>query len=226
MEVRGAQIWATVHGALQDAWAVLFPVACAGCQAADRSVCAECCAALVPNVTLRSVGGLRVWTAVLYEGRVRSVILSYKEQGRTDAAAALSRPLATAIAAARGAAPAAALVCVPTSRAAFRRRGYDPVALLLRRAGLRTLPVLRSTGRSAPAQKLLGVQERAANRAGAFVARRPLTGTPVILVDDVLTTGATLAEASRAVAEAGGVVVGAATLAFTVRLLPFRDIVR
>ena len=212
--------------ALRDAWSVLFPVACAGCEAADRSVCADCLAALLPDVTLRSAGGLRVHTAVLYEGRVRRVILAFKEQGRTDAAAALSRPLAAAVAAARAAAPAARLVPVPSSRAAFRRRGYDPVLLLLRHAGLRPLRALRSTGRAGLAQKSLGVDERAANRVGAFVARGPLTGLDVVLVDDVLTSGATLAEAARAITAAGGSVVGTATLAFTVRLLPFRDIAR
>lgn len=210
--------------AVRAAWAVLFPVACTGCAADDRSVCAECLAALVPDVTLRSTGGLRVHTAALYEGRVRRVILAFKEQGRTDAAAALARPLAAAVAAARAAAPAAELVCIPTSRAAFRRRGYDPVRLLTRRAGLRTRDALRSIGRATPAQKSLGVDQRAANRAGAFVARGSLAGRQVILVDDVLTSGATLAEAARAVTAAGGAVVGAATLAFTVRLLPFRDI--
>jgi predicted amidophosphoribosyltransferase len=48
-----------------------------------------------------------------------------------------------------------------------------------------------------------------------MAARRPLAGRRVLLVDDVVTTGATLAEAARAVRAAGGSVVGAATLAST-----------
>ena len=213
--------------ALRDAWSVLFPVACAGCEAADRSVCADCLAALLPDVTLRSAGGLRVHTAVLYEGRVRRVILAFKEQGRTDAAAALSRPLAAAVAAALGAdlsaAPAAELLLVPTSRAAYRRRGYDPVRLLASRAGLRVARELRQV-RATGAQKALGVEQRAANRDGAFRARRDLSGRSFIVVDDVVTSGATILEVARAVRAAGGDVLGAATLAFTPRLLPIRDI--
>lgn len=212
-----------IRDALLDAWAVLFPVECAGCGADDRSLCADCRRALIADVTPR-VGpdGLRVYTALRYEGAVRRVLLAYKEQGRTDVAAALSAPLAAAVAATLAHAPAATIVAVPTSRAAFRRRGYDPVRQLLRTAGLRHERLLvqaRGTG----IQKHLSVEERATNLRGAHVARRPLNGLEVVLVDDVLTSGATLGEAARAVRAAGGDVVGAATLAFTPRLLPFRD---
>lgn len=212
-----------LRDALLDAWAVLFPVECAGCSGVDRSLCPECRAALVPDVTLRFAGGFGVHTALRYEGRVRRVILALKEQGRTDAAAALSRPLAAAVAAARRTAPVAELLSIPTSRAAYRRRGYDPVRLLLRHGALVAARELRHARRTGT-QKALGLDERAVNLSGAFVARRLLTGRTFIVVDDILTSGATLAEASRAVRAAGGEVAGAATLAFTPRMLPFRDI--
>ena len=175
-------------------------------------------AAPTPRTT---AGGLPVVTALRYEGVVRRVILALKEQERLDVAGHLAAPLAAAIAAA--AVRRAELVPVPTSRAAYRRRGFDPVALLLRRAGFRSARVLRharSTGR----QKSLGVAERAANLRGALAARRPLHGRSFVLVDDVLTTGATLDEAARAIRAAGGSVELAVALAFTPRLLPIRDI--
>ena len=217
-----------LRNALLDAWSVLFPVDCAGCDSADRSLCGQCRAALEPDVTVRSVGGpgpggVRVHSGARYEGRVRRVILAFKEQGRTDAAAALSRPLAAAVAAALSVAPAAELLLVPTSRAAYRRRGYDPVRLLASRAGLRVARELRQV-RATGAQKALGVEQRAANRHGAFRARRDLNGRSFIVVDDVVTSGATILEVARAVRAAGGDVLGAATLAFTPRLLPIRDI--
>lgn len=216
----------TALDSLRDAWAVLFPVECAGCGAEDRSLCEVCRAALLPDVTVRSVGGVRVHSGARYEGRVRRVILAFKEQGRTDVAAALARPFAAAVAAALNAdlsaARAAELLPVPTSRAAYRRRGYDPVALLASRAGLplaRELVQVRGSG----VQKALGLEERAANRVGAFRARRSLGGRRFIIVDDVVTSGATILEAARAVRQADGEVLGAATLAFTPRLLPIRD---
>jgi ComF family protein len=209
----------TWRDALLDAWAVLMPVECAGCGAPDRALCPACAASILPVPTPRvTAGGLRVVSALRYEGAVRRVILALKEQHRTDVAAALATPLAAVLAAS---APVE-LAPVPTSRAAYRRRGYDPVVLLLRGAALRPSRVL-AHARSTSRQKALGAHERAANLRGAFVARAPLAGRSFVLVDDVLTTGATLDEAARAIRAAGGEVVGAATLAFTPRLLPFRD---
>jgi predicted amidophosphoribosyltransferase len=115
--------------------------------------------------------------------------------------------------------PGIHVLAVPTSRAAFRRRGYDPVALLLRRAGVRAPRLLVTTGASVQ-QKTLGVAARAANREGSVRARRGLAGHRVVLVDDVVTTGATLAEAARAVRAGGGEVVAAVTLAQTPRRVP------
>jgi predicted amidophosphoribosyltransferase len=101
---------------------------------------------------------------------------------------------------------------VPPSRAAYRRRGYDPVRLLAPSA-LRVLEVARETS----VQKSLDVTERARNRAGSLRARRSLAGLRLAIVDDVMTTGSTLDEAARALREAGAEVVGAVTLAATPR---------
>jgi ComF family protein len=207
---------------LRDALAILLPVDCAGCGADDRALCAACRGALEPAVEVREAAGLSVHTALDYEGVVRRVILNFKENDRTDAATALARPLAHAVAAALAAHPDAELALVPPSRSSYRRRGYDPVRLLARRAGLRAGRVLAHS-RSTGVQKALGAQERAANLHGALRARVPLDGRRFIVVDDVLTSGATLGEAARAIRAAGGEVVGGSTLAFTARLLPSRD---
>ena len=90
----------------------------------------------------------------------------------------------------------------------------------LRRRGLpvMVLPVLRQSGGVAD-QAGLGSAERQRNLAGALVVRpgwRPrLDARPVLLVDDVVTTGSTLTEARRVLVEAGAVVLGAATVAST-----------
>ena len=81
-------------------------------------------------------------------------------------------------------------------------------------------PALCSDRGEAADQVGLGRQERVWNRQGSLVALRPLEGLSCLIVDDIVTTGATILEARRAVLEAGGEVLGLATLAETRRVYP------
>jgi predicted amidophosphoribosyltransferase len=197
-----------MHPAILDALAVLLPVDCAGCGAADRSVCPACLEAIAgPPIDSITPTGLAVRSALRYEGTARALLLALKEHNRTDLARPLARKLAPLLN------TGLPLVAVPPSPAAWRRRGYDPVRLLVRRTTLRVLRVARET----EAQKGLGLDERVANRAGFLRATRSLVGVRVAIVDDVMTTGATLDEAARAIRSAGGEVDHAVTLAATPR---------
>jgi predicted amidophosphoribosyltransferase len=203
-----AVLRSSVHPALLDALAVLFPVDCAGCGAPDRSVCDACAAALAePMITSTTPGGLRVRSAVRYEGTARHLLLALKEDNRTDVATTLARTLAPLLD------PALSLVAIPPSPAAWSRRGYDPVRLLVRGRSLRALEVTRQTN----VQKSLTEAERAHNRAGSLRARGSLAGLRLAIVDDIMTTGATLDEAARAIRAAGGEPIEAVTLAATPR---------
>lgn len=213
---------ADIRHALLDAWAVVLPAECSGCGAPDRAICDACRAALLPAVHESERGGVPVWSALDYSGVVRRVLGAYKDGGRTDAAAALAGPLGLAVAAAltapQGVGPGGVhLVTIPSSRRAWRARGFHPVDLLLARAGLASAGVLRQAGDAAD-QVGLGREARGVNRAGSLRAREPLDGFRCVVVDDILTTGATILEARRAVLAAGGEVVGLATLAETRRL--------
>lgn len=213
--------------AVLDALGVLLPVECAGCGEPDRGLCAACRAELVPEVSSRLLGdGLRVWSGLSYEGVAREAVLALKRDGRI----AVARALAPALRAAIDAVPVGwdAVVAIPATRGSFRRRGFDPVRVLLGRAGARPWRVF-APARAHRAQKLLGVAEREANLRGAFRLRSPVAGARILLVDDVVTSGATLREAARMLREAGAEVVGAAVVASTPRLfalpqLPIRDI--
>ncbi|MBH0008786.1 ComF family protein [Salinibacterium sp. SWN1162] len=223
------------HGALidalRDAWALLMPVECAGCERVDRALCDECARRLVAQPSIHSTPQhLAVHYALRYEGRARRVLLAFKNHHRTDLARALSTSflpaLLQAIDAASSSDPAThpvQIVAVPSSRGAFRTRGYHPMALILRAAGVRHARVLR-VAQETRSQKLLSAQQRADNVHGAFIATHSLAGIRVIIVDDVLTTGATIDEAARAISAAGATVVGAATIGFTPRKLTVRDI--
>lgn len=206
-----------VRGALAEALTFWFPIACAGCGALDVELCGGCRADLAPRLRRHAAApGLEVTCAMDFAGPAARVIRALKEEGRTGLARALAPALAHALAAV---APAGAIVTpVPSSRTADRRRGYRLVELMLRHAGVRSERVLRV--QRAPAdQRGLGRDARRANVAGAFVARGAPAG-PIVVVDDVVTTGATLAEAVRALRAAGAREVIGVAVAHTPRYSP------
>jgi predicted amidophosphoribosyltransferase len=200
---------------------LVLPRRCAGCAVPGAALCADCRAALAAPPLGRVLDGPRrlppLAAAAPYGGPVRGVLIAHKERGRT----ALARPLGAALAAAiaaLGPAPGTVVVPVPSSPSAVRARGHDharrlaaaaarPLGLPSRRLLAQARPVADSAGLSAA--------ERAENLRGALVARRPLTGVEALVVDDVVTTGASLREAVRALRAAGAVVRGVAVVAVT-----------
>lgn len=206
---------------------LFLPVGCAGCGAPDRALCRACRAALAAAPRrVRLVAGVRLDAAFSYAGIVRTLLLELKLRGRVDLARPLALRFGTLVRAALVAAgPGAVLLRVPPSVHGARRRGFDPVVLLLARGGVRRPRALvrvrarvrirervRAGGgagqRSAPraGQKERSATERVAATVGSLRAVG-VHGRAVVLVDDVVTTGVTMAEAVRAVRAAGGRVV-------------------
>ena len=209
-----------VREAALDALALLLPVECAGCGSPDRAVCAACRVALRPEPTGRRLpDGTLVFSGLDYQGVARRVILEFKEGGRAGLARDLAPSLAAAVIEAGRAldlvaGPPMQVVAVPGSRRARRRRGYDPVAALVSHAGLDRARVF-GAARPHAAQKTLSLEQRAANLDGVFAPVVSVAGRRFLLVDDVVTTGATLSAAAFSLRSAGAEVVGAAVVAST-----------
>jgi ComF family protein len=154
--------------------------------------------------------------AAEYAGVAREAIHAFKFEGRRT----LARPLASLVLAQWGDALAlgvGGLVPVPLARARERERGYNQAALLAEAIAARIPVPVRPRWlvrvRATRAQSDLGAAERRANVRGAFAADPAAAGHHVVVVDDVLTTGATAAECARALRAAGAVRVGVVTVA-------------
>lgn len=200
--------------AVAAAIALLLPIACAGCEIPGVGLCTRCRASLEPRVVTVDLDGLAVHAALRYEGAAARVIRAYKEDGRTDVRRRLAASLGSALTAAAAGERDLLAVPVPGGSARARRRGYRIVEDLLRCARVRPDRMLVWARRAAD-QRELAREERFANLRGAFSARGIAPGARVVIVDDVATTGATLAEARRALTSAGAIVVGAAVVART-----------
>ncbi len=205
-----------IRAALAEALALLLPICCAGCDEPDTGLCETCRAALAPRPRRRLVPGadghLPVWSGLVFEGTAARVVRALKEDGRTPLAADLAPALA---AAAARFGDGVVYVPIPTSRSSFRRRGYRVPDLVAAAARLPVATLLR-TARQVGDQRGLGRGDRRRNVARSLRAIRA-EGRRVVIVDDVVTTGASLQEAARALREAGAHVVGAVTIAATPR---------
>jgi len=212
----------------------LFPQRCAACARPIESptvLCAACWAAIPPAglelcarclvrerdpVGCARHAGFRVRPGWVYDERAAEVISAFKYRSARTLVPALSVTLARA---ARGPTPPDLVTEVPLHPARLRERGYNQAALLAEAtASLLAVPwlggVLARTRATAP-QAQLGPAARRANLEDAFRIVRPecLSGKRILLIDDVITTGATLAACLETL-EAAGAKPRGATLAW------------
>jgi predicted amidophosphoribosyltransferase len=217
---------------------LVFPTRCAGCRQRGTSLCVACRWWLdrpaEPAVPTPCPEGMpRCFAVTAYAGPVRAVLLAYKERGRHR----LGRPLAAALARSvlAGALDGRPLILVPvpSTKAAMRARGGDHLRPLAAQAARR----LRAAGRPCEVRSLLvarprpdsaglSAAARAANRCGAFglrpgvrrwLAAAVRSGCELVVVDDLVTTGATLAEICRVLSIAGAPPAYSAVVAATLK---------
>ncbi|OZD09058.1 phosphoribosyltransferase [Rhodococcus sp. 06-235-1A] len=219
---------------------LVLPLECAGCGLLGENWCAACSRALfVPPVTVRPRvdPGVPCWALGTYSGPRRNGVIALKERGRRSVAAPLGRALAEAVGHLRDAGEidppelgSLILVCAPSRARAARARGGDPVLRCARVAAAELAPervlvpeLLRMSGgvRDSVGLSAGQRQHNVAGRIEAVGVRRSradrgasrLVSHTVLLIDDVVTTGATLAESARVLGEFGVPLAGALVVA-------------
>jgi predicted amidophosphoribosyltransferase len=197
---------------------LVLPRTCAGCGVPGAALCRRCAALFaVPHLATprRFPPGFPPTVAAgVYAGPVRPAVAAFKERGQAELARPLGAALALAVAGVllglAGPPEAPLLVPVPSSAAALRARGRDHVRELTRRAVAELVAagvpasearLLRRRGRAHDSAGLSAAQRRA-NLAGTFALRAEVPLGTIVLVDDVVTSGATLTEAAAVLARA------------------------
>jgi predicted amidophosphoribosyltransferase len=212
-------------GACAGCWAglqVLRPPLCPGCGlprppstdlcGPTRGHCAACLLAPGPADSVRAV--------VAYDDVARAFLLRAKLGGRPELLRPLGLQLARAVELAGWATPGTVVVAAPSHPWVTLRRGFAPgvelARALARSLGLSRRPAtLVKRWAAGLAVKRLGARARRAESAGAVRVRRRVRGERLLLVDDVMTTGATARSCCRALKRAGAVEVRVAVWART-----------
>ena len=198
---------------------LLFPARCLFCGALVppeenhplRNVCEACekerlQTPLLRRYSLPGAGeaGFSVFSAAAYEGGFRKTLYRFKFRGEKS----LSKPLGKLLAetARQTGQSFDGVAWVPMTKAKKRKRGYDQSELLAREAaktlGLPCLPLLEKR-KETETQHQLPRRQRLSNVKNSYEARPEARGKALLLVDDIVTTGATLRECAKALYEAG-----------------------
>ena len=193
---------------------LLFPPKCILCgkllRKQEQDLCREC---RVDSPEYPSgkdrIQFLDSFTAVwYYEGTVRRSLLRYKFYGARSFATGYGRLLAMKLLQSH---PEGfdCITWIPVSRLRKLRRGYDQVELLAkavgRELGMEPVPLLKKVRHNRPQSGISDASKRRANVLGAYreVNRQAITGKRILLLDDILTTGATASEAARVLLTSG-----------------------
>ena len=196
---------------------LIWPAACICCGAPGHTVCIPCALDIdargdprwhLPDPCPTSFPPTATWGD--YDGALRRLVVAHKDEDRTDAAPLLAALLSRVIEITLDGLDRPVLVPIPSSRRSTRHRGRQPLLDVLTHCRLgRELPVVQALTqrRRVVDQARLDHRARRVNLQGAIEVRagwaESLVGTDVVLIDDVVTTGATLAEATRAIIESG-----------------------
>jgi predicted amidophosphoribosyltransferase len=204
---------------------LIFPLRCIGCSQLGISICSACRKNWHPHIYHRNLNVLSknypVISAIEYSSVASAVILRAKESSQAIADELVVNAIAHSLRYFAKSYGTGVLVAIPSRRSATRKRGRDFMKEITRSVAtcesFDFFEMLQHQ-RAVRDQSQLNSQQRMSNIAGAFSIFNNLVKVgdfgntrPLILVDDLVTTGATLAEAIRALRTAGFEVLGAVT---------------
>ena len=181
---------------------VLIPITCPVCGVRGRAPCDRCAAQLRAAPSLPAPPGVESCSALLdYDGAGRELVARLKYRNARASLAFLARGMAELVTAQHG--EPELVTWAPTTPARRRARGFDQAQLLARGLARRLALPCHPLLRRAPGPPQTGGDAMARRRGPTFSARHTVAGRRVLLVDDVVTTGATVAAAARALRQAG-----------------------
>ena len=212
-----------IMGILAAITDLLFPPKCMFCRkilrGGDGAACKACEAELTGHDGVRTGTYFsRCVIPMAYEGKVRDAIIRFKFQDQPGYATEFGRILAKCIQNAF-AGQYDLITWIPVSGERLKKRGYDQAMLLAMAAALElgdvAVETLRKTADNPAQSSLTDAAARKTNVQGAYTVPEPelIEGKRVLLIDDIITTGSTLDEASRTLLASGASEVLAAALA-------------
>ena len=203
---------------------LLYPPKCAFCRSlvsSERMICPDC---EKKQPFTDSTSGRRMLGTVSlavapfkYEGSVRDALLRYKFHGLSCYSGIFGEFMAKEI---LKAGIEADMICwIPLSKARLRKRGYDQARLLAEEIAdilqMPCCPLLEKTKHNSAQSGMAGKEERIKNVSGVYLARANtvIQGKKILLIDDIITTGATMEEAAKELMRAGAACVYGAAAA-------------
>jgi ComF family protein len=194
---------------------LFVPTKCLFCERFGTRVCETCEVMLGAEPRLVYRDGVVGFSAMSYNSNAKALLRSYKELGESE----LAKPMAKAMVNLIGCFEyfPTLLVPIPSNRSSVRDRGFSPAELIARELSLR-IPGLRwsnvlGRNRETKDQSKLAPTERALNQLGSMIAK--VGSGRVLLVDDIVTTGASILAAKKSLESAGYFVEGFVTFAET-----------
>lgn len=203
---------------------LLFPTRCFGCRVLGYSICSICRKLWNPHLYQSEIINLTVYSAVPYSPVAKNILLAAKEQSIKSADQLVRSAMRASLQGVFQKYPNCALVPIPSGPASNRRRGRDFINEMAfsvaKDMGVGVLPLLEHQ-RVIRDQSKLNISNRRENLAMALSIKPQFRGNysseSVVILDDLVTTGATINEANRALTKAGFKVQAAATACVALR---------